>query len=80
MSARISLILQKTRGHRPRLQPLDLNFCAKPLSPILRGVFVVNYFAMRRGALIVGEHRQTFLEDLATLPSLVVSFLGTALR
>ena len=39
-----------------------------------------NYFAMRRGALIVGEQRRTFLEDLATLPLLFVAFLGTMLR
>ena len=39
-----------------------------------------NYFAMRRGALLVGEQRRTLLEDLATLPLLFVAFLSTMLR
>jgi len=39
-----------------------------------------NYFAMRRGALLVGEQRRTLLEDLATLPLLFAAFLITVLR
>jgi hypothetical protein len=39
-----------------------------------------NYFAMRRGALLVGEQRRTLLEDLATLPLIFVAFLSTMLR
>ena len=39
-----------------------------------------NYFAMRRGALIVGQQRRTFFEDLATLPLLFAAFLITVLR
>jgi hypothetical protein len=39
-----------------------------------------NYFAMRRGALIVGEQRQTLLQDIATLPLLFVAFLSTIFR
>jgi hypothetical protein len=39
-----------------------------------------NYFAMRRGALIVGEHRRTLLQDLVMLPALVIGFLSMVLR
>ena len=39
-----------------------------------------NFFAMRRGALIVGEQRRTLLQDLAMLPALVVAFLSIVLR
>jgi hypothetical protein len=39
-----------------------------------------NYFAMRRGALIVGEQRRPLLQDLRMLPVLVIAFLGMVLR
>ncbi len=34
-----------------------------------------NLFAMRRGALLTGEERRSFLEDLRRLPGIVVEFL-----
>jgi hypothetical protein len=39
-----------------------------------------NFFAMRRGVLIVGERRRTLLQDLAMLPALAFGFLAMVLR
>jgi hypothetical protein len=39
-----------------------------------------NYFAMRRGTLIVGEQRRSLLQDLMMLPVLVIAFLGIPFR
>ena len=39
-----------------------------------------NYFAMRRGALIVGERHGTLLQDLVMIPALVIGFLSMVLR
>jgi hypothetical protein len=39
-----------------------------------------NYFAMRRGALIVGERRGTLQQDLVMIPALVIGFLSMVLR
>jgi hypothetical protein len=39
-----------------------------------------NYFAMRRGAFIVGSGRRTILHDLAMVPALLIAFLSIVLR
>lgn len=39
-----------------------------------------NLFAMRRGALIVGQGRQSFVADLARLPALIVAFVGCGIQ
>ncbi len=39
-----------------------------------------NLFAMRRGALIIGEGRQSLRQDLRAMPRLVVLFVATAAR
>lgn len=39
-----------------------------------------NLFAMRQGALIVGDGRRSFLQDLAAIPGLVVLFVSGAVR
>jgi hypothetical protein len=39
-----------------------------------------NYFAMRRGALIVGEQSRTLLQDFMLIPVLVMGFLRMVLR
>jgi len=39
-----------------------------------------NYFAMRRGSLIVGDNRRSLFEDLLALPALFVGFVVLALR
>jgi hypothetical protein len=39
-----------------------------------------NLFAMRRGALMVGEGTRTLLEDLRAMPRLVVLFIAAAVR
>jgi hypothetical protein len=39
-----------------------------------------NYFAMRRGALIVGEQSGSLLQDLMLLPAIVFGFLRMVLR
>jgi hypothetical protein len=37
---------------------------------------VFNLFAMRRGALIVGQGRESLLQDLAKMPGLIAAFVG----
>lgn len=39
-----------------------------------------NLFAMRRGALIIGDGRQSLLQDLRAMPRLVVLFVAAAAR
>jgi len=39
-----------------------------------------NYFAMRRGTLIVGDQRRTFFHDLIMLPALFVAFVTMVVR
>jgi len=34
-----------------------------------------NFYAMRRGALVVGRHRKTLLEDLRSVPRLLIEFV-----
>jgi hypothetical protein len=39
-----------------------------------------NLFAMRRGALVVGQGSDSLVADLRRMPRLIVSFLGAAAR
>src|SRR5262249_391733 len=36
-----------------------------------------DYFAMRRGGLMVGEQRKTLIQDLSMFPMLIIAFIAT---
>jgi hypothetical protein len=66
----LELLVHWLRGTPKLLHSIVASVCFTALSTLF------NLYAMRRGALIVGERRQSFAQDMRCMPRLVVGFLA----
>jgi hypothetical protein len=65
----LEFLVHWMRGTRKLVPSIIASVCFTALSSVF------NFYAMRRGALVVGEGRRSLLHDLRSMPRLVLDFI-----
>jgi len=65
----LEFLIHWMRGTRKLVPSIIASVCFTALSSVF------NFYAMRRGALVVGEGRRSLLSDLRSMPALVLDFI-----
>jgi hypothetical protein len=65
----LEFLIHSMRGTRKLGPSIIASVCFTALSSVF------NFYAMRRGALVVGEGRRSLLSDLRSMPALVLDFI-----
>jgi hypothetical protein len=65
----LEFLIHWMRGTRKLVPSIIASVCFTALSSVF------NFYAMRRGALVVGDGRRTLLQDMRAMPALVLDFI-----